>query len=207
VQVALIAIAVPLTVSRSAILALIVVGAVLLPSWPRRDRRRAIGILLAALALAWLAVPRFLADFGTAFGQLGADQSSKSRSSAISAAMPFITHHPWLGQGFQTFFPQTYFFVDDQYLTALIETGALGTAALIGLFVTGWLSARRARAMAGDARTRDLAQSLAAAVVAAAVFFASFDALSFSIASGLFFLLLGCIGALWRLTGPGAGDL
>jgi hypothetical protein len=31
------------------------------------------------------------------------------------------------------------------------------------------------------------------------VCFASFDALSFSIAAGLFFLLLGCVGAAWRL--------
>jgi O-antigen ligase len=200
-QVAVIAAAIPLTVSRSAILALAVMCAVLLPTWPRRDRRLASVALLAAPVAAWLAVPGFLAGFGTALGQLGADQSTKSRTSAISSAMPFIAHHPWLGQGFQTFFPQSYFFVDDQYVTSLIETGIIGTAALAALFAVGWLTARRARAAAADARARDLAQSLAAAIAAAAVSFASFDALSFSIASGLFFLLLGCAGATWRLAG------
>jgi hypothetical protein len=48
---------------------------------------------------------------------------------------------------------------------------------------------------------RDLMQSLAAAVAAAAVSFATFDALSFGIASGLTFLVLGCVGAAWRLAG------
>jgi hypothetical protein len=40
------------------------------------------------------------------------------------------------------------------------------------------------------------------------VCFASFDALSFSVAAGLFFLLLGCVGAAWRLgrTQQLAGD-
>jgi polysaccharide biosynthesis protein PslJ len=113
--------------------------------------------------------------------------------------VPYITAHPWLGQGFQTFFPQTYFFVDNQYLTSLLETGVFGLLALVACFATGWFTARSARAAATDSRTRDLGQCLAASVAAAAVCFASFDALTFSIAPGLFFLLLGCVGAAWRL--------
>jgi O-antigen ligase len=115
--------------------------------------------------------------------------------------VPFIAHHPWFGQGFQTFFPQTYFFVDNQYLTSLIETGVVGALALLTLFVTGWLTARSARLAAVDAQTRDLAQCLAASVAAAAVSFGTFDGLEFSIAPGLCFLLLGCVGAAWRLAG------
>ncbi len=193
--------------SRSAFGAIAAICVVLLPAWPRRDRRLAIAVLLAAPALAWLAVPSITSGFGAALGQLGADQSTRSRTSAISSALALITHHPWLGQGFQTFFPQTWFFVDDQYVTSLIETGLIGTAALAGLFVTGWVTARQARAAAADARNRDLAQTLAASLAAAAVAFATFDVLSFSIASGVFFLLLGCSGATWRLARaePGAG--
>ena len=92
-----------------------------------------------------------------------------------------------------------YFFVDNQYLTSVLETGFVGAIALVVLFLTGWLTARSARLAAVDAQTRDLGQSLAASVAAAALCFATFDALSFSIASGLCFLILGCVGAAWRL--------
>jgi hypothetical protein len=209
-QVALIGAAMPMTVSRSAFLGLAVIGIVLLPTWPKRDRRLAYLCVLAAPALVWLARPGLLAHFSQLFGQLGTDQSSMSRAGAISLAAPFVAHHPWFGQGFQTFFPQTYFFVDDQYITTLIETGIVGAVALLALFVTGWLTARSARLAASDATSRDLAQCLAASVAVAAACFATFDVLAFSIASGLCFLLLGCTGAAWRLAraqrGPGAAS-
>ena len=75
----------------------------------------------------------------------------------------------------------------------------VGLAALIAIFVTGWLTARSARLIAPDAQAGDLARCLAASVAAAAACFATFDTLSFSIAAGLCFLLLGCVGAAWRL--------
>lgn len=199
-QVALIAGALPMTVSRSAILALGVICAVIVPTWCQRDRRRAYLVLLSAPIAVWLAKPSLTSSFAGLFGQVGSDLSSMSRTDAYSAAVPYVAHHPWLGQGFQTFFPQTYFFVDNQYLTSLIETGVIGLAALVALVVTGWFIARSARHASADPQTRELAQSLAASVAAAAVCFATFDALSFTIAPGLFFLLLGCTGALWRLT-------
>jgi polysaccharide biosynthesis protein PslJ len=198
-QAALITVVLPMTGSRSAFFALAVICVVLFPTWPRRDRRRAYLAGFAAPALAWLVKPSLVSSFNTLFGQLGTDQSSLSRADAYSEAVPYIAAHPWLGQGFQTFFPQTYFFVDNQYLTSLLETGVLGLLALVACFATGWFTARSVRATATDARTRDLGQCLAASIAAGAVCFASFDALSFSIAAGLFFLLLGCVGAAWRL--------
>lgn len=198
-QATLIAVVVPLTGSRSAFFGLVVICVVLLPTWTRRERHRAYMAGLAAPTLAWLVKPGLVSSFTALFGRLGTDQSSLSRADAYSEAVPYIAAHPWLGQGFQTFFPQTYFFVDNQYLTSLVETGVLGLLALVACFATGWFTARAARAAAADAQARDLGQCLAASIAVAAVCFASFDALSFSIASGLFFLLLGCVGAVWRL--------
>ena len=77
--------------------------------------------------------------------------------------------------------------------------GVIGLLALLALFVTGWIMARNTRRLTADAKTRDLAQCLAASIAVAAVSFATYDALSFTISAGLTFLLLGCIGALWRL--------
>ncbi len=196
---ALIAGALPMTVSRSAIFGLAVIGIVLFPTWPKRERRRAYVVLLASFVIVWLAKPSMLRSFGALFGHIGTDTSIASRTGAYSAAAPFIAEHPWFGHGFQTFFPQTYFFVDNEYLISLIETGVVGLLALLALFVTGWFTARSARLAAADAQSRDLAQCLAASVAAAGVCFGTFDALSFSIAPGLCFLLLGCVGAAWRL--------
>jgi O-antigen ligase len=198
-QVALITAVVPMTGSRSAFFALAVICIVLFPTWHHRDWLRACLAGLAAPAVAWLVKPSLVSSFAALFGQLGTDQSSLSRADAYAEATPYIAAHPWLGQGFQTFFPQTYFFVDNQYLTSLLETGVLGLLALVACFVTGWFTARSVRATAADAQTRDLGQCLAASMAVGAVCFASFDALSFSIAAGLFFLLLGCVGAAWRL--------
>jgi len=198
-QVALIGAALPMTVSRTSILGLAVIVLVLFPTWTRRDRNRGILVLLGGTALCWLADPRIVSSFGGLFSNVGSDTSISSRTSAYSSAAPFIGQHPWLGRGFQTFYPQTYFFVDNQYLTSLIETGVLGVLALVALFATGWFTARSARRLVTDSKSRDLLQSLAASVAAGAVSFATFDALSFVIAPGLVFLLLGCVGAAWRL--------
>lgn len=199
-EVILIAAALPLTVSRSAILGLIVVGFVLLPTWPKFDRRVAYVAILLFIGVASVSIHGLLATFLGLFSNQGAAQAStQSRTNAFSSAAPFVAHHPWFGLGFGTFPPQTYFFTDDQYLNTIIVNGVVGLLALLALFVTGWIMARNTRRLTADAKTRDLAQCLAASIAVAAVSFATYDALSFTISAGLTFLLLGCIGALWRL--------
>jgi polysaccharide biosynthesis protein PslJ len=201
--VALIGGALPTTVSRTSILGLAVIIIALFPTWSRRDRRRGYGVLLAAIALCGVADPKILAGFGSLIANAGTDTSISSRTSAYSAALPYIAQHLWLGFGFQTFYPQNYFFIDNQYLTSLIETGVVGLLALITLFATGWFTARSARWIAPSEESRDLLQSLAASVAAAAASFSTFDVLSFVIAPGLAFLLIGCAGAAWRLARAG----
>lgn len=198
----LILVALPLTISRAAVLGLATLALVLLPTWPKRHRRAAYLLVAGAVTTLWVALPSLLTLFTQLFTQIGSESSSVSRVGAYTSAVPFVTQHPWFGQGFQTFFPAIYFFVDNQYLTSLIETGVVGLGALIGLFGTGWVLTRRARRAATGEQARDLLQSLAATVAAAAVSFATFDALSFGIASGVTFLMLGCAGAAWRLA-PG----
>jgi O-antigen ligase len=198
-QVAVIGLTAPMTVSRSAILGLIVVGLVLLPTWPKRDRRMAYVTILVASVMMWLSVHGLVGTMKELFLSVGSDSSSSSRSNAFTAAGIYVSHNPWLGRGLGTFLPQTYFYIDDQYLTSLIETGILGLLALAGVFITAWYSARSGRRASVDLRSRDLGQCFAAAIAAAAVSFFTYDALSFSMASGLTFLLAGCCGAYRRL--------
>jgi O-antigen ligase len=198
-QAALIGMAVPMTVSRSALIAIVVASLVIVPTWPKRDRRVAYVVGLVAVAGLFASSPGLLGTFRSLFGEIGSDSSSASRTGAFSSAVPFISQHPWLGRGFGTFLPATYFFTDDQYLLSLIEIGFIGLIALVGLFVTGWMTARNARRISGDPELRDLAQSFAASVAVPMAGFATLDSLSFPMAAGLTFLVLGCVGALWRL--------
>ena len=203
-QVALIACALPLTVSRSAVLGLAVILFVLVPTWPKRHRRAAYKVIAGAAIAMWVAIPSLIPLLYELFSQTGSESSSVSRLSAYSSAGQFIAQHPWLGQGFGTFLPQTYFFVNDQYLTSLIETGILGVVALLTVFGLGWYLARSTRRICADEKVRDLMQCLGVSVLTAAVSFATFDALGYAIFSGLTFLMVGCAAAAWRLARSGA---
>jgi O-antigen ligase len=207
IQVAFIGAALPMTLSRTGILALAAAVLVVLPTWPRRDRRTAYLVGALAAVAMWAMIPGLAGAFRGLFSEVGSDTSSTSRTGAFSAAAPFVGQHPWLGRGFGTFLPQTYFFTDDQYLHSLIETGVIGLLALLALFATGWSCARSARRATADPQIRHLAQCMAAAVAAAAVAFATLDAFSFMIISGLTFTLLGCVGALWRITCAKSADV
>jgi O-antigen ligase len=198
-QVAIMAITAPMTVSRSAILGLVLVGAILLPTWPKLERRVAYVVSVLFVVLMWLTVHGLVGTIRELFVNIGSDSSTTSRTDAFAAAGSYILQHPWLGRGPSTFLPATYFYIDDQYLSSLIETGILGFLALVAVFVVGWLVARNVRRLNSDPEVRHLAQSFAACSVVAAVSFFTYDSLSFPMASGLTFLLLGCLGAFWRL--------
>jgi O-antigen ligase len=202
-QVAVLVIAAPLSVSRSAILALIIVAIVILPTWSRKERRAAYIFIGAGLAAFLVFVPSLITSLTHLVVQINSDPSAQSRVKAIAMSWSYISQNLWLGRGFSTFSPQTYFFVDDQYVMFTIETGFIGLLALIMLFVAGWAIARSARRRTVDAEGRHLAQCLAASVAAAAISFSDYDALSFPMASGLTFVVLGCCGAYWRLARGG----
>jgi polysaccharide biosynthesis protein PslJ len=206
-QAALIAGALPLTVSRSAVLGLAVIVVMLVPTWPKRERWLAFPVIGGGVVALWVITPSLFPLLYQLFAETGGESSSTSRVDAYSSSVSFIAAHPWLGQGFGTFLPQTYFFVDNQYLTSLIETGVLGLLAVVTLFGVGWWLARSARRACDDERIRDLLQCLAVSVVSVALSFFTFDAFSFATFSGLTFLLLGCIAAAWRLTRTRAPDV
>lgn len=206
-QVAIISAAIPTTISRAVALELVTIGVVLLPTWPKRDRRCVYAILLFSITALFVFIPKLLIAFGTILKQIyTGSASTDSRTNAIAAALHLVPMHPWLGLGFGTFSPMVYIYTDDQYVNSAIEMGLVGLLSLLALFVTGWLMSRSLRRRSHTPEMRDFAQCVAATVAALAVSFATFDALSFKMAAGLAFLLLGCVGAAWRLSGGRVAD-
>ena len=89
--------------------------------------------------------------------------------------------------------------MDNQLIKTTIETGLIGLGALLLLFIVGFLTARGARRRAVEPSTKDLAQTLAASILAGSLSFYTFDALAYPMVTGMIALLLGCIGAIWRI--------
>ena len=200
-----IALAVPLSISRSAILGAIVVLAILMPSWAPRARRWSLVALACGSMAMFVFIPGFLGTMRNLFTGLATDTSTRSRTDSYAMAWAFVERAPLTGRGFLTFLPQ-YRILDNQYLGMLIDTGFLGAGALLALFMTGIVVSNRCRARSSDPATRSLTLSLTAALAAAAISFAFFDALSFPLLAGLTFVMLGMVGAVHQLTSSGASE-
>jgi O-antigen ligase len=198
IPVGLIALALPISISRSAVLGAVLVLVFLLPSWTKARRRRAYGVVLLFMCLIYLLVPGLLGTLRNLFTGLFSDSSTTSRTDSYSVAGPYISARPIFGRGVGTFLPSSHI-VDNQYLLMLIGGGIVGLAALVLLFAVGILSARGVRKRSTDPEVRGLAQSLATSVAVAAAASATFDLLSFPMVAGLTFLVLGCVGAMWNM--------
>ncbi|MEU9887116.1 O-antigen ligase family protein [Sphaerisporangium sp. NPDC051011] len=199
IMVALIAAALPMSVSRSAILGLFVVMLVLLPTWPSEWRLRAVLIFGASSILMRLLIPGLIGTVLNLVSVIGSDENSTTRTGDYDAVVVAVSQRPWFGQGFATYLPRMYRVIDNQYLMSSLETGLVGLLALIVFLLAGWVLARRARRAAVDSETRHLAQCFAASSAVAIFGFGTFDAFSFPMITNVMFLILGCCGALWRL--------
>lgn len=198
--VAVTATAIPMTVARSAMVGAAVVALVLLPSWPKSRRRAAYIVLpFAALALK-VVVPGLLGTIRGLFVDIESDPSTQGRTADYAAVGHFIAESPFFGRGMDTFLPSTYRTLDNQYLLTLVSTGIVGLVALIGLIVTGVVLVSAVRRRSLDPLERDLALSLKASLLVPLFTFATFDGLSFPFCTSLMFVLLGCAGALYRLS-------
>jgi hypothetical protein len=207
IPVVLMSMAIPMSVSRTAVVAVAAVAIVLVPTWPRAWLKAAFvfGLLMAAAMKAM--VPGLIGTLRALLFSYGADPSIQSRHRGTGQAWKFIDQHPLFGRGYGSFLPQRFFFLDNQFMLTLIETGIVGLLSLLVLFGCAIHAARAARRASTDLVDRDLAQCLVASLVAALVACATFDFLSFPTARGLAFLFIGTCGALWRLQRRGAtGD-
>lgn len=196
--VALISFAIPISVSRSGILAATVCLLFLAPTWKPRRRRSFYVVLLCGLVPLHVVAPGLIGTLDGYFvGLLGSPSNTSvvTRTSDYSRDWPYIVQSPIFGRGFDTFLPQLYSYTDNAYLHELLECGVVGVAALILLYLTSMQCGVTGRRMAQDERRREFGQALVASIGAAAVASATFDSLDFPMFAGLMFLILGVTGA------------
>lgn len=198
VPVALIGLAIPLSVSRSGTLAVAITGLAMWLTWSSRLRLISAGITVVLATCMRFVVPGLLGTIRSLFTNLGSDNSVAGRTEDYSVVGKYLSDAPLFGRGYGTFIPDRYVLLDNQYLGSLVETGIVGLVALVLFFAVGIAVARGSR-LGADDETRSLAQALAAAVLASMVAAGTFDLLGFMMVAGFTALLIGCGGALWRL--------
>jgi O-antigen ligase len=212
-----IAICIPTSVSRSAVISVLIALGVLIVSLP--PARRLMG--LAGLGLSVVAV------FLTSHGLLGtfkdfflagtADPSIAHRVNAYSYVDQLVANAPWFGQGGGTYSGQQLYsggqaihILDDQYLGTAIELGLVGLTVLVFFFLWPACSMLVARSRTTDPRLRDLCAALAGSTLAAGVCSATFDSFGFPMFVNVTALVIGLTGAVWlqvqKERGEGLGN-
>jgi hypothetical protein len=197
---------VPLTVSRSGLLTLAlgvaIYGAIL------TGRARANLIVLSAFGLVLFPAiaPGILGTLRNFIFAGTNDDSITGRLDDYQYIPGLLDGHWWFGRGFATFEPTVYFFLDNQYLMSLITGGIVGLIVFVSLFIVGASVARGARKRFTVRSDRDLAQAIAAAIVAVGATAATLDLFSFLQATFVLFLLAGCGAALWTVARYQAAD-
>jgi O-antigen ligase len=192
------AVALPISVSRSAIVGLVVSFAVLLPTWPPAWRRVTYAVATMLIGSMFVLLPGFLGALLGLLTGISQDSSALSRTDSYAFAWSYVLRAPLFGRGIGTFLPR-YRILDNAYLGTLIEMGAFGLAAILVLFVVGATTAFRLRRAATAVGTVSVGPALAGSIAAGAASFALFDAPSFPMAAGLLFLLIGVGAAARRL--------
>ncbi|MDU0292215.1 O-antigen ligase family protein [Saccharothrix longispora] len=185
--------------SRTAILGMAVSGIVLVATLPRR-RKLTVSVLGLGFFLgASLVVPGLFGTLRGMFSNIEDDPSVKARTADYEAAADQIDLNPLLGRGFGTFLPTKYTILDNQFLLTLIENGYLGLFALIGMFLAACYATLRTRFLTRDESLRGLASCLLAAVLVGGIASVTFDLLSFGVATGMVFTMIGLSGAALRI--------
>ena len=197
----LIGLGIPLSISRSGIVAVVAGLAVLALGWDWRRRAQLAVVGLLVVPVLWLSIPGLVGTFASLFGDAQYDPSVTARIQRIPVIMAFIREHAWFGFGAGTFSVEEYLLVDNEFWVSSIATGFVGIFLTLFLHLTAGVASATSRFHVRATRqTAELGMAIAAAIAALTASMFTFDAFFYKILRGTLFLLIGASGALWRLT-------
>lgn len=197
VPVILIAVAIPFSVSRSAVLGLAAGLIVVVVAWPWRVKLNAAVITVVFVVGMRFAVPGLIGTIRSMFTGASEDPSVKGRTADLSAVRDMFEQRPFFGRGLGTLVPERYFFLDNQYFGTLVEAGLVGALAFATLLVVTIVASLRPARLGADPVSASLGRALGGGALVGAVSMATFDGLSFRVCAGVLFLLIGMSSALW----------
>ena len=195
-----IAIAVTASVSRSAVLAVIVSMAVFIVGMRPAHRVTALAASPVAVAAIFVTSHGMIGTLKSLFFAGTNDPSIAHRVNTYPLVAELVDRRPWFGQGGGTYIASSALYIlDNQYLMMAIELGLVGVGVFVFYLLWPAIAALVARKRAADQELRDLAAALAGGALAAAVASATFDSLSFPMFVNVQALILGLIGAVWLI--------
>ncbi len=191
---------IPVSLSRTGVLALGLGVLLLILIWPLRTTFNVLLIGCFLAALLRVVRPGLLGTLKSLLFAGENDPSVQGRLEDYAYVTPFIQERPWFGRGVGTFLPELYQLLDNQWMTTLVSSGIVGVVGLAGLYLSGMLVAARVRRFARNGSDRDLAAVLTVAIGVAAFTGYTYDSMYFTTFLITLHVLLGLTGALWRVT-------
>jgi hypothetical protein len=198
----LIVLGVATSVSRSAILSVVVAFAVLVVLLPPIPRLAALCVVPVAVAGLFVSAHGLMGTFASFFSasKTANDDSIYYRTHDYPVAEQEWQEAPVFGHGPGTWIPaQPIDIFDNEYLNSLVELGLLGVIALLAFVLVPAIVALTARRRSTDPELRLLCAALAGAGFAAAAGSVTFDSMSFPLFVNVYALLVGLAGACWHL--------
>jgi cell division protein FtsW (lipid II flippase) len=198
--VVLIGLGIATSVSRSGVIAVTLAFGTLVALMPARQRLFALCAAPFGLTAIFMSAPGVIGTLTAFFKAGSSDTSVMARLYDYPEVERLVSQSPWLGQGGSTYMPENpWFILDNEYLKTAIELGFVGVAVVIAYFLIPFITALVARRRSSDPELRLLCAALAGAALAAGVCSITFDSLSFAMYSHVYALVIGLIGACWRL--------
>ena len=188
------------SVSRSSVIAVAAAIGVLIVCLPPVRRLKALAAVPVALSIVFVAAHGLIGTLTSFFLAGNSDPSIAHRTNNYPYVEQLVREAPWFGTGPGTYMPASQVnILDNQYLTVSIELGLFGLLATLIYLAWPIVVALAARAHTANSELRDLCAALAGAELAALLCSATFDSFSFPTFLNLQALVVGLVGAAWRL--------
>lgn len=196
---AVIALGIPISISRSALLGLFLGVFLVIRSISVRKRIQAMVGGFFFLGVVFMGVPGLIGTFVSYFTFNDPESSVSSRTSDYEFVARLITHRPWMGLGPGTFIPERYLLVDNQVLITLAEVGIIGLLGFLAFFAIALDMNRPHGKLRRLQQGMTLQRGLFISLVVLFITSVTFDSLSFPMFSSVLALIVGASGTAWRL--------
>ncbi|WP_229068340.1 O-antigen ligase [Actinoplanes sp. DH11] len=200
----LLAVANPMSISRTGILALALALIIMVPIWSWRLRYTFLYIGVAAVVSIMMVKPGVLGTIKAMFLNIGVDPSIEGRTNDYEMVGHFFDQRPWLGRGPRTLLddPVRDTILDNQWLYTLVTGGIIGVIALLALHIASITLAVIALRRTKVDEYRHLCVALISAQAVAVVVGGTFDSLYYTTFAITLALFCGMCGTVWRFTHP-----